>query len=341
MTGQGEKAPEWLKSARRKEQSLQEITGPVMRGEWREEPDNIFDAMPGTHEVLPRAGMVSLSAEPKSGKSTLCAHLALSMATEGVKTLFIAAEGGKTTEYKLWRWQEKRDKGIVPDNILNLAYGVAAERAVQAEILDRLSESLVEAIIIDSLIRAFSIQDENDNAELSRTLAHIREWADRTNSLALIIHHTRKGSGFRQEGMRGASEISAITDENLVAKRERNDSGRSIFKVHLAGSRLRPEGRDWCFWEEHESHVALVACAGNESGDEKIPRETVRNLILKRLRSDRWVTRQELMPPGIAEGTFTRVMQSIVDDGIARERFKARKKEYILIGEDSDDEILF
>ena len=61
----------------------------------------------------------------------------------------------------------------------------------------------IHIIFIDPLRMAFNTRDENDNAEASRQMKHLRHWCEKFSCSIVIIHHsskadmtgTRKGSG--------------------------------------------------------------------------------------------------------------------------------------------------
>ncbi len=61
----------------------------------------------------------------------------------------------------------------------------------------------IHIIFIDPLRMAFNTRDENDNAEASRQMKHLRHWCEKFDCSIVIVHHsskadmtgTRKGSG--------------------------------------------------------------------------------------------------------------------------------------------------
>lgn len=86
---------------------------------------------------------------------------------------------------------------------LQIYNGYEGYSSIKDKVKELYNEFQFEFILIDNLGSAFSIRDENDNAEAIKRLKALREDTKRYNSAVLIYHHpskanmtgTRKGSG--------------------------------------------------------------------------------------------------------------------------------------------------
>jgi hypothetical protein len=181
--------------------------------------------------LLPLGCLALLYGPPKSGKTTLAAHLAgavalgrpfLGRSVEARPTLYCDFE--RPRKLTLARLMEPLAEADTPET-LRLYNGPAFE---VASLRATLEESGARVVILDTLLRLLRPHDENDAAEMSRLLT---PWADLAHEMAvtlLAVHHDRKSQGNHGEGVRGSSAILGTVDLALHFRREGTgeDDGR-------------------------------------------------------------------------------------------------------------------
>lgn len=162
--------------------------------------------------------ITQLNAEPGAGKSTLLYNIAAFGALDipfleipfpkPIKTLYIDLE---TPE---WLRRQKIESicGELPRDLhflndLNIGRDLnALIRLCKAEKYD--------LVIFDTQSRAFSMNDENDNAEANRIVTMLSRLISQTGVSIVLIHHTRKADSSRNGVYRGrgASAIAGTVD---------------------------------------------------------------------------------------------------------------------------------
>ena len=181
--------------------------------------------------LLPLGCLALLYGPPKSGKTTLAAHLAAAVAlgrpflgrnVEPRPTLYCDFE--RPRKLALSRLLEPLSE-VDPPETLRLYNGAAFDLAKLRATLEATGARLV---MLDTLLRLLRPHDENDAAEMSRLLA---PWADLAHELSvtiLAVHHDRKSQGKHGEGIRGSSAILGTVDLALHFRREGtgDDDGR-------------------------------------------------------------------------------------------------------------------
>jgi hypothetical protein len=177
---------------------------------------------------LPNGGLVVLAGDPKAGKSTLVCALALAVA-QGRP--FLGYPVKQTGVLILALEEHPRDVrrrlerlGARPGDRLAVHVGpVGRDPETRAAIARYIAEQGIGLVVVDTLTRFWSVEDENDNAQVARALEPLIELAHETNACILLVHHTRKNPG---EGgtpgrdIRGASALLASVDQALVLSRE-------------------------------------------------------------------------------------------------------------------------
>jgi hypothetical protein len=82
-------------------------------------------------------------------------------------------------------------------------------------------EHKISLVIIDSLSSFWAIKDENNNAEVQKTIKPVLEFAHGENVTVLLVHHEskhggkKKGGGSDGRAIRGASALFGVVDQAL------------------------------------------------------------------------------------------------------------------------------
>lgn len=134
----------------------------------------------------------------------------------------------------------------------------------------------LDAVVIDPIAVAAEWADEDDNAEIARTLKPIARLAAETMLSILLAHHVTKKPGQYGLNIRGASAIKANVLGYLVLERD-----KELFKLSginkLSGEwdvTLDRTDRDWSWW--------IVEA---RSGSTRTEQEEVRNEVMGDLRA--------------------------------------------------------
>jgi hypothetical protein len=181
--------------------------------------------------LLPLGCLALLYGPPKSGKTTLAAHIAgavalgrpfLGRAVEARPSLYCDFE--RPRKLTLARLMEPLAEVDTPET-LRLYNGPPFH---VANLRETLKETGARFVVLDTLLRLLRPHDENDAAEMSRLLAPWADLAHETGVTLVAVHHDRKSQGSHGEGIRGSSAILGTVDLALNLRREGTgeDDGR-------------------------------------------------------------------------------------------------------------------
>lgn len=164
---------------------------------------------------------------------------------ERVGTLILAAEGAGTLPNRIEAVRQDKGNGPQPpivwmEKVPNLADPEQVKalkpkiRALDAAMRQRFGVRL-GLIVVDTLIAAFGLQDENNSAEAQRVITHMQELGEPVGAFVLAVHHYGKDEA---TGLRGSSAYRAGADVVLSLLAERNQvtgevKGRSLNKAKL------------------------------------------------------------------------------------------------------------
>ena len=155
------------------------------------------------------------SAHPKTGKTTLIAHVLRSMGNGG----YLAGEIIKgtalvVTEESNRLWAQRAEKlgignhiSVVGKNVLfewewpELCLGIAWAA----------NEFGYDLVVIDTFAAFCRLEDENNSAQVTETMNWLQPIMA-TNTAILLIHHCRKSGGSRGLGVRGSTALTASAD---------------------------------------------------------------------------------------------------------------------------------
>lgn len=114
---------------------------------------------------------------------------------------------------------------------------------------DRVLSKHAGVIVIDNLGVITGKADEN-SAEMVQVLSNLRQLPERTGAATIIIHHQRKGTGFKSragESLRGHSSIEAAVDLALLVEREESSDLITVKSTKTRGVDVLPFGARFTF----------------------------------------------------------------------------------------------
>lgn len=171
--------------------------------------------------------------EPKSFKSYLALHLAVSVASglpclgrfpvaqPGRVVVFAGEDGLDELQYRLEGIARAAGTTLATlDLFVITAPVVRLDRPNHRKELDETIATLrPRLLVLDPLVRMHRI-DENVSAEVAPLLAFLRDLERRYETSVLLVHHSRKGAAHARGGqaLRGSSELHAWGDSNLYLR---------------------------------------------------------------------------------------------------------------------------
>jgi hypothetical protein len=169
-------------------------------------------------------GFTIVYGAPKSGKTTLCAHMAAACIQS---RLFL---GGESCVAYPVLWLDLEQSRRVTQRRL---FEINAHRGVETmhvwagrppasdELLATIDQTGAPVVFVDSLSRWLLLEDENDNAELTRALGRILPAFQERDVALVAIHHDRKSEGESGRNIRGASALLAACDVAIECRKEK------------------------------------------------------------------------------------------------------------------------
>jgi CRP-like cAMP-binding protein len=178
-------------------------------------------------------GITFIAGQPNAGKSAIAVNLAVCIAKglkfAGKKTgtpkgvIYIAAEASGSI---MDRFKAIKDAMFITDKQLPICVlpfvpdlATAKDRKVFIDGLKLVMDEMalthnvpVGAIIIDTMARAFSMDDENSAAEMGRLIKAVDEMGSTLDCARILIHHMGKDV---RAGMRGSTALKGAADDEL------------------------------------------------------------------------------------------------------------------------------
>lgn len=207
------------------------------------------------------SGVTLIAGLPKSGKTTFVAGLAgdlgrgqmpllpvvrvPSMATRvpAVRTIWLSEEPGPPLMDKHRGFGLREDTVYYTDSLMAERSETRTDVLLKAreQAIRWISEGTRVLIVVDSFEVWTGVENENDAAEVTEAVRHLRAMLAGTGAALILIHHLRKGGGERGEGIRGSGALVGSCDlvveygatngdderERAVNVRGRLDRGRS------------------------------------------------------------------------------------------------------------------
>ena len=187
-------------------------------------------------EYLPAGGLIILAGKPKEGKTTLAYELAVNVA-KGAPFLNRSTSGGGVLILGLEehpRDMRLRLRSLRAEALPNL-YVYAGQLTPTPDALEEVTrfvkEHDIKLILVDTLAAFWTVRDENDAAEVTKTMKPLLRLARETGACVLLIHHARKSEGSYGDEIRGSGALFASVDVALILKRHEVQTQRILRAV--------------------------------------------------------------------------------------------------------------
>lgn len=178
---------------------------------------------------VPKGSLVLLAGDPKVGKSTFVYALVVAVVQgrpflgypvkQTLVLILALEEHRREVRARLQRF------GVRPDDPLVVHTGRLRSPGETIPVLTEfVARQGIGLVVMDTLSRWWSIEDENDNVQVTRALDPLLRLAHETGVTVLLVHHARKpGPGDRSpaHAVRGASALVASVDQALVLSRDK------------------------------------------------------------------------------------------------------------------------
>lgn len=280
-------------------------------------------------DLMPSEAGTEIVAQRKVGKTTFELNLARSLLTGedflgrfGVRPLSgdIGFLNYEVSAWQLARWAHEVD---VPSGRLHLANlrGVAnplSDQERRGELAATLRARGIEVLIVDPFGRAYGGENQNDAGEVGRWLADLDAFARSevgATDVVLAVH-----AGWNGERSRGSTALEDWAD--AIVNLTRDDDGRRF---------LRAVGRDVDIDEDELGFDAearrqfLTGGGGRRSVETGAKIAATRAVILEALEAnpDGLSGKELQVLTGIKDRRLTTARQSLVADGVIRERARS------------------
>lgn len=239
-----------------------------------------------------------LAAAPKVGKTELL--IALARWWTGEKILWFTEES-----VEVWgeRLAERKHLQRLTHIDLGFAFGEPPE-----EIQDMIWATDANVIIVDT-IRMFGVEDENNNAAVSRALTpYIKLCRDRGQTL-ILVHHTRKTEGTYGAAISGGHAYAGIVDVLIEVTRMPNGP-ENRRKVSSLG-RIASAPDILYDWDEEAQDVRLLGAVRDLGKYPSLP-------IVLGVLDHNWQTgeevRDKLVSPKLSKDTVRRCLLKLWED---------------------------
>ena len=206
--------------------------------------------------LIPRGGVVLITAKPKVGKSTLARALGLAVAkgtpflgreTCPAPVLYVCLED---------RWQHARRHllaiGAGRDDALFASFGTRPDKPA-TWLLEAISHHRFGMAIIDPLFRFLpGITDANSYAEISNATDPIISIARRSGCTLVLTHHARKSAGLDGDEALGSTAIAGTPD--TIISISRGGEHRQLSTTQREGENMLATRLDM---DPHSQRLAL------------------------------------------------------------------------------------
>ncbi|GAB4068531.1 AAA family ATPase [Ancylobacter sonchi] len=212
--------------------------------------------------LIPFEGIVFIGGQSGAGKTFIAVDLAASLASgtpffglkvrERVGVVILAVEGSGTLASRVHVAREHRMTATaLPISWLADVPDLAKPKEVRALIegfrevgahFHREHGVRLGAVIIDTLSAAFSIEDENSNAEAAKAIRLMNLMANKLGVVVIPVPHYGKGP---ETGLRGASAWRAGADAVLSVSADRDQTTGNCRDRHLVLTKSRVGLEGW------------------------------------------------------------------------------------------------
>jgi hypothetical protein len=191
--------------------------------------------------LLPVGGSSLVSAKPKVGKSVLARNLALAVA-RGTLFLNRITERGAVVYLALEEIEEQvkqsfRRMGATEDDQIAILCGVL-DPQFMLKLIRIITKDPPALLILDTLFRAITVQNENSYAEMTKKLNPLLKCARETGTHILVTHHARKMAlGDPMDAILGSTAIFGSVDTGIMLQKN-SDGLRTIWSDQRYGEAL-------------------------------------------------------------------------------------------------------
>lgn len=226
---------------------LRTLDGVVFQGDAPIEPPVML-----VKGILPFEGIAFIGGQSGAGKTYITIDLAMAIATgskffgrsisERKGVFIIAAEGAGMIKYRVEAARQSRvlDDRKVPvawtSEVPQLSSDADIKRfAAKVELVSQQFEKehgvRLGVLMIDTVSAVFRLENENDNSEVARAIAKMRELARKSGAVIMPIHHFGKST---LNGLRGGSAwrdgadvvLAVLVDQDTKTRRLEIDKAR-------------------------------------------------------------------------------------------------------------------
>jgi len=192
-------------------------------------------------KIAEKETVVSIYAEPKTGKSFVGISMMLSIATgtdwygyntEESGVLYFCGEGEKSIFKRILAWEEHFDTSLkgrkfrVSNRPARILDDEDYEDVLAKAHLAKEEFGKLGLIVIDTLQRNFGGGDENSTSDMNQFIQRIDRLKFETGACIMLIHHTghagSKSNGIRRG--RGSSVLPASVDSEFYIERKDEDN---------------------------------------------------------------------------------------------------------------------
>jgi DNA polymerase I-like protein with 3'-5' exonuclease and polymerase domains len=226
--------------------------------------------------LITARGLTYIAGQPSAGKSAIAVRLAVALATgssfagrkvrEKMAVIYVAAEAPGTIQDRLDVADLKEQSSTYPIAVMPLVPNLADKKArhdfiggvkIVAQRLEEQSGLKVGAVFIDTLARAFEIQDENAAGEMGGVVRAIDEIRHAIDAAGIVVHHMGKDAN---AGMRGSNTQNAAADDEIHITGD-TSSTHNERQMRHAKSRSFETGSTWWF------DLKVIEVDEDEDGD--------------------------------------------------------------------------
>lgn len=190
----------------------------LMNAEIPAEPDSL--PLLGVKGYFLKGWSHILAGYPKGGKTELTFACVRGWLAEGVSVLWFSEEGQAVWQQRLARYPD-----FSPG--LRIVFAIGAD---PKDLLERARSGSEDVVIVDTVRNLLRLTDENDNAEVVRTLG---PWeAALQGRTRIYLHHERKMGGEHGQAIAGGGAFLGVVDRAIELKFDPHEKKRRQLVVH-------------------------------------------------------------------------------------------------------------
>ncbi|MDC8451063.1 MAG: AAA family ATPase [Nitrospira sp.] len=199
-----------------------------------EEPDSLNAWI--VKLLIAAGAFIGLVGKPKTGKTTwiyeLAVKVSLGLPFMGFPTMRSAVLVLAVEEHGRDIRRRLRVLGAEHLENLHLMIGpLDADPTMFAKLKKTIEVLSIRLVIIDTLNSMWTVQDENDAAQVTRAVKPFLELARSTGAAIVALHHARKSEGEHGDEIRGSGALFSLLDAAFILKRHDSDTQRKLTAI--------------------------------------------------------------------------------------------------------------